>query len=149
MCVDESDAVYASGSIQPGRKQQMSQRFHGTVGERLGALSADQGGHFAVAYRHGTMSVELAAPRHPDTQQPHAQDEIYFVVSGSGWFLNGDVRHRFDAGDVLFVPAGVVHRFEEHSEDTLVWVVFYGREGGEGSGISGHRSTKSGSMIGR
>jgi mannose-6-phosphate isomerase-like protein (cupin superfamily) len=111
----------------------MSARFHGTVTQWLGQLSGEPGGHYAVAYRHGTMSIELAAPLHPDTQQPHAQDEIYVVVRGSGWFVNGEERHRFDAGDILFVPAGVAHRFEEHSEDTLVWVVFYGREGGEGA----------------
>jgi hypothetical protein len=29
------------------------------------------------------------------------------------------------------VPAGVVHRFEEFTEDLVVWVVFYGPEGGE------------------
>jgi hypothetical protein len=29
------------------------------------------------------------------------------------------------------VPAGVVHRFEEFSNDVVVWVFFYGPEGGE------------------
>jgi hypothetical protein len=29
------------------------------------------------------------------------------------------------------VPAGVVHRFEDFSDDLAVWVVFYGPEGGE------------------
>ena len=34
--------------------------------------------------------------------------------------------------DVLWTdPAGVEHRFEEFTEDLLVWVVFYGPEGGE------------------
>lgn len=111
----------------------MSERFHGTVQAFRSSLSDEEGGHFVTAYRHGTMSIELAAPRHPDTQQPHAQDEIYVVVRGQGMFVNGDTRHSFEEGDILFVPAGVVHRFEDHSADTLVWVVFYGREGGEGS----------------
>ena len=34
-------------------------------------------------------------------------------------------------GDLLFVPAGVVHRFEEFTDDLAVWVIFYGPEGGE------------------
>ena len=109
----------------------MGKRFHGTIDQFRGRLTNEEGGHFVVAYRHGTMSIELAAPKHPDTQQPHAQDEIYVVVRGSGMFVNGDVRHPFAEGDILFVPAGVVHRFEEHGEDTLVWVVFYGPAGGE------------------
>ena len=37
----------------------------------------------------------------------------------------------FGCGDVLFVPAGVVHRFEDFSDELVVWVVFYGPEGGE------------------
>lgn len=34
-------------------------------------------------------------------------------------------------GDLLFVPAGVVHRFEEFTDDFATWVMFYGPEGGE------------------
>jgi hypothetical protein len=32
---------------------------------------------------------------------------------------------------MLFVGAGVEHRFEEFSDDLAVWVFFYGPEGGE------------------
>ena len=31
----------------------------------------------------------------------------------------------------VFVPAGQIHRFEDFSSDFVVWVVFYGPEGGE------------------
>jgi mannose-6-phosphate isomerase-like protein (cupin superfamily) len=82
-------------------------------------------------FRHGTLSIELYAPRGTDTQEPHSRDEVYAVARGSGWFQNGNLRHGFDAGDVLFVPAGVVHRFEEFTDDLAVWVFFYGPEGGE------------------
>jgi hypothetical protein len=34
-------------------------------------------------------------------------------------------------GELLFVPAGVVHRFEDFSDDFATWVMFYGPEGGE------------------
>ena len=76
------------------------------------------------------MSVELFAPRGVDTQQPHTQDEIYVVARGTGEFVNGPLRHAFAPGDLLFVPAGVAHRFENFSDDFLVWVVFCGPEGG-------------------
>jgi mannose-6-phosphate isomerase-like protein (cupin superfamily) len=46
-------------------------------------------------------------------------------------FLNGNTRHAFGPGDLLFVPAGVVHRFEDFTDDLAVWVIFYGPEGGE------------------
>src|SRR3712207_8780767 len=47
------------------------------------------------------------------------RSELYVVVSGSGRFVNGGERHAFGPGDVLFVPAGVVHRFEEFTEDLV------------------------------
>ncbi len=34
---------------------------------------------------------------------------------------------------VLFVAAGVEHRFEDFGDDLLVWRVFYGPAGGEAS----------------
>jgi gentisate 1,2-dioxygenase len=85
----------------------------------------------AGVYAHGNMLLKLFAPRGHDPQPPHTRDELYFVASGAGWFVNGEDRHSFSTGDVLFVPAGVVHRFEDFSEDLSVWVVFYGPEGGE------------------
>ena len=58
---------------------------------------------------------------------------VYVIARGTGWFVNGEARHRFAPDDVLFVPAGIVHRFEEFSNDFAVWVFFYGPEGGEAS----------------
>ena len=79
----------------------------------------------------GTLRVGLYAPRDTDPQQPHDQDEVYVVMSGRGTFRNGPVSHPFQPGDVLFVPAGVSHVFEDFSDDLYVWVVFYGPHGGE------------------
>jgi mannose-6-phosphate isomerase-like protein (cupin superfamily) len=80
---------------------------------------------------HGSLLVEYYAPRGRDVQTPHTRDEVYVVIQGSGSFVNGGVQHPFGPGDVLFVPAGVVHRFEEFTDDFAVWVMFYGPEGGE------------------
>jgi len=77
------------------------------------------------------MVVKYYAPRGTDEQTPHTRDEVYVVARGSGTFVNGDRRHPFRAGDVLFVPAGVDHRFEDFTDDFGTWVIFYGPEGGE------------------
>jgi len=53
------------------------------------------------------------------------------VISGSGTFINGEITTQFNAGDFLFVPAGIAHRFVDFSEDFVTWVIFYGKEGGE------------------
>ena len=105
--------------------------FHGDVSTWLGRLPSPEGKPFAVAFEHGTLSVEMYAPRGVDTQTLHRRDEVYVVVRGEGWFVNGPARHRFGPGDLLFVAAGVEHRFEDFTDDLAVWVVFYGPEGGE------------------
>ena len=79
----------------------------------------------------GSMSVEVYAPKDEDLQQPHTQDELYFIHSGTGQLtINGQC---FDAtaGDAFFVATGVAHRFENFSNDFVTWVVFYGPQGGE------------------
>jgi mannose-6-phosphate isomerase-like protein (cupin superfamily) len=103
-----------------------------TVPEALARLPGPSGERYVELFRHGTLSVELYAPRGSDPQDPHTRDEVYVVVHGRGQFRNGDTRHPFGPGDLLFVPAGVVHRFEDFTDDLAVWVVFYGPEGGEG-----------------
>jgi mannose-6-phosphate isomerase-like protein (cupin superfamily) len=86
---------------------------------------------FAELFTHGSMSVEIYRPLGQDLQVPHARDEVYVVVSGNGEFVNGGVRKPFHTGELLFVPAGVEHRFENFSDDFATWVIFYGPEGGE------------------
>lgn len=89
------------------------------------------GARFHYPLRHGTMRAGLYAPRGEDKQQPHSQDEIYIVHSGSAVFAHGEERAECAAGDLLFVAAGERHRFERMSDDFETWVVFYGPEGGE------------------
>ena len=102
-----------------------------TVPEALARLPGPAAERYVELFQHGTLSVELYAPRGSDPQTPHTRDEVYVVVQGNGQFRNGNTRHPFGPGDLLFVPAGVVHRFEDFTDDLALWVVFYGPEGGE------------------
>jgi mannose-6-phosphate isomerase-like protein (cupin superfamily) len=89
-------------------------------------------GNLAVPiFSHGSLAVELYSPVGQDPQKPHTRDEVYFVTRGKGFFFDGEQRHSIEAGSFIFVPAGQVHRFEDFSSDLVVWVVFYGPEGGE------------------
>ncbi|MGL4444481.1 MAG: cupin domain-containing protein [Alsobacter sp.] len=87
--------------------------------------------HFARVLGSGSMSVELYRPQVVDPQTPHPQDELYVVVAGSGVFFRAGERLLFKAGDVIFVPAGMEHRFEDFTPDFETWVIFYGPQGGE------------------
>jgi mannose-6-phosphate isomerase-like protein (cupin superfamily) len=83
------------------------------------------------AIAHGTMSVSVFAPKTTDFQTPHVQDELYVVMSGTGVFVANNIQYSFVPGDVLFVPAGIEHRFVEFTPDFATWVIFYGPQGGE------------------
>ncbi|HEY1434587.1 MAG TPA: cupin domain-containing protein [Thermoanaerobaculia bacterium] len=102
-----------------------------SVEEALKRLPGKAGERYATVLEHGTLDIEIYAPRGADPQKPHTRDEVYFVVQGRGEFRNGEKRERFAPGDVLFVPALEDHRFESFSDDLVVWVMFYGPEGGE------------------
>jgi mannose-6-phosphate isomerase-like protein (cupin superfamily) len=102
-----------------------------TVAEALARLPGSKGERFTAVLERGNLTVEIYAARGSDPQKPHTRDEVYVVVLGNGEFINGPGREGFGPGDFLFVPAGVEHRFVNFSDDLIVWVIFYGPEGGE------------------
>ena len=101
-----------------------------TLKNALSSLNS-QDQPFKHMFTHGSMEVEIYAPKGEDLQQPHTRDELYVIAAGSGYFVHEQERHAVEIGEVLFVPAGDIHRFEEFSDDFATWVVFYGPEGGE------------------
>lgn len=102
-----------------------------SVNQATAQLHQSADNSFVTVMQHGSMSVEIYEPNRVDLQQPHEQDELYVIISGTGEFINGAVQVAFQPGDVLFVPAGVVHRFVNFTEDFKTWVIFYGPKGGE------------------
>src|SRR6185312_4981590 len=71
-----------------------------------------------------SVGVYILAAGATDDQQPHGEDEVYYVVTGQALFRVGDDDHHVQAGSLLFVPAGVTHRFHDIEEE-LVLVVFW------------------------
>ncbi len=59
-----------------------------------------------------------------DPQQPHTEDEIYYVVQGKG-IVSVDGEDRLvQAGSTIFVGTSVEHRFHSITEDLTLLVVF-------------------------
>ena len=102
-----------------------------SIPEALEQLGHSKHLPFVKMMEHGSMSVEIYRPIKTDLQTPHKQDELYIVISGRGDFLNDGKRISFSIGDVLFVAAGIEHRFENFTDDFVTWVIFYGPQGGE------------------
>lgn len=59
-----------------------------------------------------------------DPQQPHTEDEVYYVVSGRGAVRVGAEDRAVAAGSIVFVYAGVEHRFHSIEEELAILVFF-------------------------
>ena len=59
-----------------------------------------------------------------DPQQPHTEDEVYYVVSGRGYVIVGGEDRPVQAGTVVYVAAGVEHRFHTITADLAILVFF-------------------------
>jgi len=59
-----------------------------------------------------------------DTQRPHHEDEMYYVVRGRARFRAGEEDREISAGSVLFVAAEVEHRFYGIQEELAALVFF-------------------------
>jgi mannose-6-phosphate isomerase-like protein (cupin superfamily) len=59
-----------------------------------------------------------------DPQSPHKEDELYYVVRGRARMKAGHEDRAVNAGSVIFVGAGVEHRFYDIEEELSVLVFF-------------------------
>ncbi|MGP3980700.1 cupin domain-containing protein [Streptomyces sp. KR80] len=94
--------------------------------DELDAERAANEGAYLQFLRERNMSVGLYAldAGTVDPQQPHGQDEVYLVVSGRASITVGVETTQVARGSVVYVPAGVTHKFHHISEDLRVLVVF-------------------------
>jgi mannose-6-phosphate isomerase-like protein (cupin superfamily) len=60
-----------------------------------------------------------------DPQEPHEEDELYYVISGKGKFMYDGADFDVESGSVLFVPRRCDHHFH-HIEQELVLLVVFG-----------------------
>jgi quercetin dioxygenase-like cupin family protein len=59
-----------------------------------------------------------------DHQEPHREDEIYYVIRGRARFKAGSEDREVSTGSVIFVAAEVGHRFYDIAEELTVLVFF-------------------------
>ncbi len=85
----------------------------------------ESGGGYEIIHESPGLEIGvyvLVAPE-PDRQQPHADDEVYVVLSGTGVLEVEGNRLELDEGHFAFVPAHVEHRFVAY-EHLAVLVIF-------------------------
>lgn len=76
-----------------------------------------------------SVGVYRLQPGATDLQEPHREDEVYYVVAGRAAFTGGATTVEVEAGTCLFVPALERHRFHNISEALEVLVMFGPAEG--------------------
>ena len=59
-----------------------------------------------------------------DQQEPHTEDEVYYVVSGRASIQVANESRPVEAGSVVFVQANIEHRFHTITEDLTILVFF-------------------------
>jgi mannose-6-phosphate isomerase-like protein (cupin superfamily) len=74
----------------------------------------------------GSMSLGhyVLAAGSVDTQSPHGEDEIYYVVAGRGAIVVAGERRTVRPGSIVFVAKEVEHRFVDIDEDLSILVFF-------------------------
>lgn len=83
------------------------------------------GGGYEIVHESSGLEIGvyvLVAPE-PDHQQPHADDEVYVVLEGSGTLETEGERVGLREGHAAFVPAGANHQFVGY-EQLSVLVIF-------------------------
>jgi len=76
-----------------------------------------------------SVGLYVLAVGQPDLQQPHTEDEVYYVVSGRGRVTVGEDVRDVQPGSIVFVAAAVPHRFHDIAEDLTLFVAFGPAEG--------------------
>lgn len=71
-----------------------------------------------------SVGIYHLVPDEPDRQQPHTEDEVYYVLSGEGTVEIDGERTPVRPGSVIFVAKHIEHRFMEYPEGLTLLVVF-------------------------
>ena len=71
-----------------------------------------------------SMGLYVLSAGGTDPQQPHTEDEVYYIAAGRGMIQVGEEQRAVSAGSVVFVPARVPHHFHSVEEDLRILVFF-------------------------
>ena len=93
---------------------------------RLVTAREESGQLYHEFLRVPTMSAGLyqLAEGTTDPQQPHTEDELYYIVQGRAQITVDGENIAVEPGSLIFVAANIEHRFHTITEDLTVLVFF-------------------------
>ena len=71
-----------------------------------------------------SMGLYLLPTGGTDPQSPHAEDEVYYVISGKAKIKVGEEDQDVETGSIVYVAKNVEHRFHSIMEELRVLVFF-------------------------
>lgn len=96
---------------------------HASTAELLEQI-VDEDKNYVEVLSEDSMSVELARYPNPEPKHPHKEDELYYIISGSGTARVGAETEDVTEGDVIYVERGVEHDFVDIEDEITALVVF-------------------------
>jgi quercetin dioxygenase-like cupin family protein len=92
----------------------------------IAAEHARRGNAYLEVLRVASMSagVYVLKVGSPDGQSPHRQDELYYVLHGKARMRAGAQDQAVRQGSVIYIAAGVEHRFYDIEEEIALLVLF-------------------------
>ena len=87
-----------------------------------------EGGYFLdfLKVRNLEAGIIVLHPGEKDTQEPHSADELYYVIEGAGFIELGRAKQPVKKGSIVFVPAGMRHKFYGNKQDLVILYMFAG-----------------------
>lgn len=89
----------------------------------VGGLSPIQAESFSIGY----VTLEPNGGQVPWHNQE--QEEVYFVIEGTGEMCLGEERRTMTAGQAAFIPPGVFHQLTNTGDAPLLMIYCYGPAG--------------------
>ena len=82
--------------------------------------------YFLDFIHNGSFEVGVLRlnPGQKDTQGPHSEDELYFVLEGNGYINILENNLKIRKGSCIFVPLKTKHYFHGNTERLVVLYVF-------------------------
>ena len=77
-----------------------------------------------MRYPSLSMGLYVLPAGGTDPQQPHNEDEVYYILEGQAMITVGDEERRVQAGSVVFVAAHVPHKFHSITQELKILVFF-------------------------
>ncbi len=87
---------------------------------------SQSGSQYLEFIRKSSLSVGLymLSAGALDQQEPHTEDEVYYIVRGRASIQVDKESRPVEAGSVVFVQANIEHRFHTITEDLTILVFF-------------------------